>query len=141
MSGNLSPGRYSDFVEHLRRETGLDKLYARIPAVRGCRTDCNDCCGPVPMRDDEAALVQHVLRPIQTRPGEHMTPTRASCTTCAYHTAQGCSIYEARPLMCRLFGAVDDPLLTCPHGAKAKRPLSAQQAADLVAKYKGAFHD
>lgn len=111
----------------------LDALYARIPAVTGCKTGCSDCCGPVPMRADEARRVAHPMQPERFGP-LLLTPT--NCMTCAYSSDAGCAIYASRPLMCRLFGAVaDEPRLQCPHGAQAKRPLSADAARRLVAEY------
>ncbi len=113
----------------------LARLYGEIPKVRGCRPECSDCCGPVPMTAPEARAVPHVVRPAPRGDGNFLTPT-LPCRSCAYSTPQGCAIYESRPLMCRLFGAVaDEPMLECPHGAKAKRPLSRDAGRALVARY------
>jgi Fe-S-cluster containining protein len=114
--------------------TALDSLYARIPPVKGCIKGCADCCGPVPMRPEEQRRIPSVMRPAKVGE-EYVTPTKHGCMTCAYATADGCSIYSTRPLMCRLFGAVDQPMMTCPHGARAKRPLTSDQSDALLREY------
>lgn len=49
-----------------------------------------------------------------------------------------CTVYDARPLMCRMFGAVKAERLTCPFGAKAARPMTDAQGHALVRRYKEA---
>lgn len=108
--------------------TALKSLYARIPKVEGCRTNCSDCCGVVPMIAEEADAVPVMIaaRPGGTE-GHRYTPFN-HCGTCEYASPAGCMIYEHRPFMCRLFAAVaDEPRLTCPHGAKADNPLTPDE--------------
>lgn len=107
-------------------------IYARVPKVIGCRTGCHDCCGPVPMSDAEAARIATPFI-LEDSPFGKLTPLKPGCMTCAFSSPDGCTIYENRPLACRLFGAVDHPRMTCPHGARAKRPLTHEQAMDLIA--------
>ena len=112
----------------------LHALYKRIPKVLGCRTGCSDCCGPVPMNAQEARVKADP--PPREFMGHTFTPLKPDCGTCAYATPEGCAIYEDRPFMCRLFATtVEEPLLTCPHGAKPVHPLSAKQVAALTAAY------
>lgn len=127
----------------LPRTEPLDEIYAQILPVVGCRKGCNDCCGAVPMGRIEAERVRHPLQPERGHaalPGEAQsaiasTP-RSFCGGCAYSTPNGCAIYDQRPFICRLFGAVDgEPNLACPHGAHAERPLTRQQADVLGMKY------
>jgi len=109
----------------------LAAVYARIPPVIGCRKGCSDCCGPVPVLPVEVDDVQYapILNP---SPVGTLTPTRLGCGTCMFASTSGCSVYENRPLVCRLFGAVDHPMMTCPHGARAETLLTHEQAMDLV---------
>lgn len=66
--------------------------------------------------------------------GLHMTSS--GCDDCSFSRPDGCSVYETRPFMCRLFGTVpDEPKLRCPHGAKPARPLSPRRAAKLTERY------
>ena len=115
----------------------LDTIYAQIPAVKGCRTGCNDCCGPVPAFPAEAARIVSPML-MQDSPLGKLLPSKPDCLTCAYSTPLGCSIYANRPIICRLFGAVDHPRLTCPHGAKADRLLTDAQSRTLIAKAQAA---
>lgn len=114
----------------------LAAIYASIPAVKGCRTACSDCCGPVPVTDGEARRMPAIMPPVSMPPVPFkVTPTRA-CGTCAYSTSAGCSVYEDRPFMCRLFATVPThSRLACPHGAKPDKPLTPAQAARLHERY------
>lgn len=101
----------------------LKALYRQIPAF-ACKPGCTDCCGPVPFARDEWKAIQ-VKR--AGKPG---------CTDCAYIENGACSIYAHRPLMCRLFGATDDPALACPHGCGPERPLTRAQTDLLRTRYR-----
>ena len=99
------------------------ELYAKIPAVEGCLR-CGDCCGPVPfskwewfrLRDKRLAAIKHKRR-----------------LRCPYFCRGGCDIYAHRPLMCQLFGAVED--LRCSRGARPKRLLTAAEGAAIGEAY------
>jgi Fe-S-cluster containining protein len=52
---------------------------------------------------------------------------------CVYATKQGCSCYEERPIMCRLFGAVED--LRCPRGAGPIVLMTRTTANALLVEY------
>lgn len=99
----------------------------RIPTF-ACKSGCNACCGLTVFsasERDEAAK----LRPLeQWEPFQNGFVLVGALATmsCPMLTANGCGIYEVRPVICRLFGAVDDPMLTCPHGGP-KRKLTKQQ--------------
>lgn len=112
--------------------SALDAIYARIPKVEGCRTGCNDCCGPVPVTKAEAAKISSPML-LQDSPFGKLLPSKGDCLTCAFSSPLGCTIYANRPLVCRLFGAVDHPRMTCPHGAKAKHLLTEAQSQELIA--------
>ena len=77
-----------------------------------------------------AGQLGHVMR----RLSNHETP--ASCPFCDNHHC--CMIYEVRPLLCRIFGAViSNPpshhnyLLTCKRNCSAKDPLSNEETDQL----------
>lgn len=98
----------------------IKRLRLLIPTFE-CVAGCNDCCGPVPFSGWEADQVKE--KRVQT------------CIDCPYSTPQGCDIYEDRPIMCRLFGAVDDPMLRCPHGKGPEKPLTAEEGRRIAAEY------
>lgn len=102
--------------------TKLQTLYAKIPLVENCKPGCTDCCGPVPFSIIEAAKVK-------------TTPGLATCIDCKFGLHGKCDVYSNRPLMCRLFGAVDAPHLTCPHGAKSAKLLTVAEGNAIVNEY------
>lgn len=55
---------------------------------------------------------------------------------CPYLTKEKlCGIYENRPLLCRLWGLVDEPRMRCPHGCKpSPRYLTSEEGHALLAK-------
>lgn len=82
----------------------------RIPAFE-CEPGCHDCCGPVTASSEEMAQL-----PVKSD-AEHATALDE--LSCPHLGAQGCQVYEERPLICRLFGTT--PRLACPNG---KRPVA-----------------
>ncbi len=105
-----------------RRAAVHGRLYARIPAFE-CIEGCTDCCGPVPWSAYELAAV-----------GLDSPPPERADGRCAFSLAGRCDVHEHRPLMCRLYGTVED--LRCPHGRGPLVPLPAEAGHDLVRRYK-----
>lgn len=99
-----------------------ERLYERIPAFQ-CKPGCTDCCGPVPFSRWEWGRV------LDKRKGDPRT------WDCPYAVRGRCEIYEKRPLICRLFGAVDTELLRCPHGCGPERKLSTKEADEIINEY------
>lgn len=97
----------------------LDKIRNKIPAFT-CKKGCHDCCGPVPFSEEELARVDE---------------RELTSLTCPYLSKNGCDIYEERPIMCRLFGAVED--LPCPHGCRPIGLMSSQQAHKILTSVYG----
>jgi hypothetical protein len=98
------------------------RLYKKIPRFE-CIEGCTDCCGPVPWTEWE--LKQAGL--------EAPPPERAD-KTCQFADGGSCQIYQHRPLMCRLFGTVED--LRCPHGRGPLKVLSVEDGHTIVSRYK-----
>jgi Fe-S-cluster containining protein len=123
-------------------DRSLRMLYREVPAVSGCKPGCGRCCGPVPWSAAELARVEDRIPSGTVRvpaPGGqgHVVLVHPLTTACAMLAAdKSCTVYEARPLMCRLFGAVDAEFMTCQFGAKAARPLSDKAGHRLVDRYK-----
>ncbi len=111
MSTNLSTRNEGRAIRRLRT------LIPTFECVPGCR----DCCGPIPFSRWEW--------------GQVADKRKATCIECPYSTEQGCAIYEQRPIICRLFGTVDDPMLKCPHGRGPKKPLSAEEGRRIAMEY------
>jgi Fe-S-cluster containining protein len=116
--------------------TALDAIYRQIPAF-GCRPGCGDCCGLVPWSREEWARVADRAPAgvtLEAYDADTVIPMRGASTTCPFFSG-GCTVYEDRPFMCRLFGTVRDARLTCPHGCRPDPLLSKQKADWLTMKY------
>lgn len=104
----------------------LEKLRDRIPSFE-CIPGCTDCCGPVPFSRKEWANVDRKV---------HVDD---DCQTCPYADQKengGCRIHNDRPILCRMFGAVDDPGLTCPHGRGPEVKLTKQEGDSIRMIYR-----
>jgi hypothetical protein len=100
------------------------QLYRKIPDFK-CVQGCNSCCGTVPLSDWEA---DRLGQP------SGVTPTDSS-GSCEFLSVDGCTVYDKRPLMCRLFGSAEHKQLTCPQGMAPKKPLTAKQANGIRETY------
>jgi hypothetical protein len=54
--------------------------------------------------------------------------------SCPYECSNGCSIYNDRPIICRLFGTVNGALV-CPHGYMSEDILSLAQVDEIMRVY------
>lgn len=99
-----------------------ERLYKRIPSFQ-CKPGCTDCCGPVPFSRFEWKRVK------DKRKGDIKT------LTCPYAIGGRCEIYAKRPLICRLFGTVNDERLLCPHGCGPEKKLTAKEADEIMQDY------
>jgi Fe-S-cluster containining protein len=109
--------------------TDLRELYAAVPAVH-CKGLCHDQCTIIPLAPAErVAIESHTGRRVKTLPMVKSIVMRPADDglTCRYLKRERCSIYEARPMICRLYGAAEG--LACPHGC---RPLGGLLAGDVV---------
>lgn len=101
----------------------IEKQYARLPSFT-CKDGCTKCCGPVPFTESEWA---RLTPEEQARP---VPPWR-----CQFVSETGCTIYDRRPLICRMFGAVDAPKMTCPEGCAPTNKLTDRQGATMMRHY------
>ena len=62
-----------------------------------CDQGCGECCGPAPATENEYRRVLAVAK------AKGIVPIRQGIT-CPFYQEGTCSIYEARPLACRIFG-------------------------------------
>lgn len=85
------------------REHPIDKF---LPPMR-CDAGCGECCGVAPCSTSEYDRVATYAKL------HGITPQRQG-STCPYYIDGTCSVYDARPAVCRLFGHVED--LECPRG-------------------------
>lgn len=101
----------------------LNQVRDQVPAIE-CLGLCHESCGPVRMTS-----VEHDA--IQQRHGVDIPAT--GLATCPALTMLGrCSVYEDRPMVCRLWGVVES--LPCPWGCRPERTLTAAEGYDLLAQ-------
>jgi Fe-S-cluster containining protein len=103
----------------------MDKLLTLregIPTFE-CIEGCSDCCSLAFFTDVERSRI--------VAAGGLMRD-QADDMDCRYLVDHKCSIYQERPLICRLFGA--STALPCPHGRGPAKPLTeAEFDARMVA--------
>lgn len=100
----------------------LDVLLAHLPEME-CKGLCQECCGPVGMSEGE---YQRIVQSIGYVP-------KPDCSmTCPLlnKTTGRCTVYEFRPVICRLWGLVE--AMKCPHGCKPKRWVSKAESYALL---------
>lgn len=102
-------------TKKFKQKIDLDEIRKKIPTFT-CKKGCHDCCGPVPFSKKEWKRVKD--------------KRKATSINCPYIGEKGCDIYEERPMMCRLFGAIED--LRCPHGCRPFYFLSRKEAKEIL---------
>jgi Fe-S-cluster containining protein len=73
-----------------------------------CDEGCGECCGPVPVTETEYQRVRRFMRERGIRARNN------GLITCPLYQDGRCSVYEARPTLCRVFGHV--PKMACSRG-------------------------
>jgi uncharacterized protein len=109
----------------INNSTRIRFFRRQIPEF-ACIPGCHDCCGPVLASTDELARL-----PQKTGDQRSAAMERWDC---AHLGPQGCTVYDERPLVCRLFGAT--PRLPCPHGRRPAQMLDPAMD-DKIAQF---FH-
>jgi len=100
----------------------VKELYKKIPNFE-CTKGCSECCGIVPIVPQEAKNLN--LKNTNVLPFTGLT--------CKYSSKNGCTVYENRPLLCRLYGVV--PKMACTCGGKPERFLSSEEENQLMQAY------
>lgn len=94
-------------------------VYAKLPRLN-CKGLCAGSCGPIPLAPAEAHLGSngglYILNPA-TGVCPNLTPKKR------------CSIYDKRPLICRLWGMVKR--MRCPYGCRPRRWVSDEEVDAL----------
>lgn len=103
----------------------LRRLYREVPQVN-CKGLCWEACSLVPAQAIEVEQLKRVTG------GDHR-PTYDG-TTCPFLDASHrCSGYAARPLICRMYGAVRK--MECPHGCRPEGGfMSAGKEREVLLK-------
>jgi hypothetical protein len=110
----------------------LAEIYAKIPSIQ-CQRKCHAQCSVIPLEALELVQLKAAMRedlPVQRLENGILTvfdEARGCCP--ALNVFRACSAYEARPLICRLWGVVER--LQCPHGCLPARFLTDEEVNDL----------
>lgn len=110
----------------------LAALYDQIPQIPDCDGRCWTSCGPIGLADRERQRIRQA--------GVRITPYEVAMQNvdrfwCDALTGdRRCAVYELRPMVCRLWGAVEG--MQCPHGCvpEGGRWLSDDDGLRLVAE-------
>jgi len=115
--------RTSCYKTLMQKTEKLKRVYDKIPKMN-CQRKCQEACGPIAMSQLEYKILCQ-------RSGKKKLVTDDSMT-CPLLNNGACTAYHDRPLICRLWGVVDNPKMKCPHGCVPERWLSDQEAGRLM---------
>lgn len=107
----------------------LERIYRAVPAV-DCKGLCSESCGPIDMSDGERERI--AAAGVRIPPPKELLDTIIDRGTsdCPALVDGRCSVYEVRPLICRLWGAVES--MPCPHGCEATPGLLMDAGAQSL---------
>lgn len=97
---------------------------AVIPEMQ-CDENCGLCCGAVFCTQSEYEAIKEYIAT------NNIIPVKNGIT-CPFYQNGKCSIYDVRPLVCRLYGHVD--MMICPKGYNVN--ISAEIENKLLFKYR-----
>lgn len=103
----------------------LDQIYGEVPEVN-CKGLCHKACGPIAFSQREALGISET---------DGALPAMMPNGQCDKLVNGRCTIYQNRPLICRLYGAVTE--MRCPHGCAPKKFLPDKDARRLLAELQG----
>lgn len=125
------------------RTAAIEAIYARVPTI-DCRGLCTNSCTVVPMSVHEGRRLRKNGTPLPSaeeglvglaRDFEHYR--------CPALVDGRCTVYELRPLICRLYGAVED--MRCEHGCVPDggflTTAEARQLIDEITEAGGGHRD
>lgn len=111
------------------RRRQLRELYARVPQI-ACKGECWDSCGPIEMTPLEERILNERSVVIPPR-AEALEVLRATGDfTCPALVDRRCSVYDVRPMICRVWGVSES--LRCPYGCEAQSVLTDEDAFVLL---------
>jgi hypothetical protein len=105
----------------------LDALYAELPTI-DCQGHCWNSCGPIHMTGAEQQRIRragvHIPNQLYSETGPMTCPALTM-----FHQ---CGVYEARPLICRMWGATRK--LRCNYGCKPERYLTEREVVEFMTR-------
>lgn len=102
----------------------LADLYARVPRIN-CKGLCFECCGPIHAHAEEVKIMER-------KSGLDLAFDGKTGQCSLLNNQNQCAVYRDRPLVCRLWGVVED--MPCPHGCQPERMLTKMEGMMLMAR-------
>lgn len=106
----------------------LDQLYATLPQIK-CKKKCQNVCGLIEMSSLE---YQRIIN----RTGREMDYGNELTCPLLDRGKGLCKVHDIRPIICRLWGLIDDPRMRCPHGCQPERWLTTTDAQTFFRRVK-----
>jgi len=103
----------------------LERIYRAVPTVE-CKGLCTDSCGPIPMSRTERMRIEDQGVDIP----DPATFIANGDTHCVALVDGRCTVHEQKPLICRLWGAVES--MPCPHGCEVTPGLLMDTGAQSL---------
>ena len=116
----------------------LNKIYERVPKVR-CQGHCNPFCSAIGLEKIEVLNIEQNRKSFLPAT-EIKHPDGSTTIRCGELDSENrCSIYDARPMICRLFGATQ-MMMQCPVGCELEdeneRRLSEEEMMGFLLEIK-----
>lgn len=104
----------------MTNEDKLQALYDKLPKVE-CKGLCHEACGPILFTQFEASLIKKQF-------GRNIGCDGS--LTCTALSEGRCGVYEARPFVCRAYGAVEG--LECPFSCVPEKGLMSKEDSEKI---------
>lgn len=123
-SAHPAPDTQPSLADRVR---ALRRIYSALPSLE-CKGLCHtECMSGLDMSRAERSRIEAATG--QTIPLTMFVNTRLPCPMLEDNR---CGIYRLRPLICRIWGMVDNPRLRCPHGCTPDRWLTETETVELI---------
>lgn len=124
-------------MNNTQRLASIETILGGIPTFK-CLEGCHDCCGPVVMtRLEWKRIIEFSGRTEKEMRQETEKRMAAGNFTCIFlDDKTGCTVYEVRPAICRIFGASESKTqhasMLCPHGAGPEKKLTHDETNSIL---------
>jgi hypothetical protein len=113
-----------------QKDAALAELYAQVPSIPACDGRCWVSCGPIEMFDRERQRIRE--RGVKISDAD-VAMQSVDTFYCEALKDGRCMVYDIRPMICRIWGAVED--MPCPFGCVPEPGyLTADESMILLAK-------
>ncbi len=103
----------------MNRSSRMKVLYDSLPTIE-CQGRCHVSCGPIFVNTFEWNAIGK--------------PAAGKTIDCPMLVDRRCSVYQARPLICRLWGVVDE--MKCPWGCVPSRRMEPEEIQRVMDEWR-----